>query len=280
MKMKTRINMGLIEKLKKNGFSFNKSLGQNFIVDEGFLTSVVSEIGLSKNDLVVEIGTGAGTLTRVLSNYVKQVHTFEVDKRLEPILALQFKDKNNINLVFKDALKYDFNDLVNENFKVVANIPYYITTPLLMKFILDENCKEICVLVQEELANRIVAKCGTKDFGALSVTMQTWGECKIIKHVSRNLFTPSPNVESAVAQIRRLGNVQITESFSNLVKGLFSFRRKTMLNALSQYLCLDKVAVAKILHSAQIPPDIRPEKVSVNKFNELENIIQKQTKID
>ncbi|MCL2851260.1 MAG: 16S rRNA (adenine(1518)-N(6)/adenine(1519)-N(6))-dimethyltransferase RsmA [Firmicutes bacterium] len=278
--MKTRINMGLIEKLKKNGFSFNKSLGQNFIVDEGFLTSVVSEIGLSKNDLVVEIGTGAGTLTRVLSNYVKQVHTFEVDKRLEPILALQFKDKNNINLVFKDALKYDFNDLVNENFKVVANIPYYITTPLLMKFILDENCKEICVLVQEELANRIVAKCGTKDFGALSVTMQTWGECKIIKHVSRNLFTPSPNVESAVAQIRRLGNVQITESFSNLVKGLFSFRRKTMLNALSQYLCLDKVAVAKILHSAQIPPDIRPEKVSVNKFNELENIIQKQTKID
>ena len=307
--------MGLIDKLKKSGFSFNKSLGQNFIVDEGFLSSVVSDMGISKDDTVIEVGTGAGTFTRVLSSFAKQVYTFEVDKRLEQVLKSQFEGLDNIELVFADALKYDMDSVVIEGdsgavdgcgidgrtgvgssyYKLIANIPYYITTPLLIKFIQDPRCSEICVLVQEELANRVIASCGTKDYGALSVTMQAWGRCKILKRVPRHIFTPVPAVDSAFVQIIRhsaVGSGDISDintiysgtlhmghadfmNFSNLVKGSFSGRRKTVANSLANYLGSSRQVAEKYLRAVNIDAGLRPENIPVNKYLELAKKCQK-----
>jgi len=280
--------MGLIERLKANGFSFNKSLGQNFIVDEGFLSACLSDFGLRETDAVIEVGAGAGTLTKVLSSHVSKVYSFEIDKRLEKILLWQLENKSNVQLIIADALKYDFSNLLKDSeiqtYKVIANIPYYITTPLLLKFIADSRCTEICVLVQEELGKRIVAKHGTKDYGALSITMQAWGTCKIIRRVPRHMFVPPPNVDSVFVQIIKHSTYEQVQTnatttpkiidfnlFSDLVKGLFSFRRKTIANALSQHLKTNRDTAIKFLSSVDISADLRPEDIQVEKFINLAN---------
>ena len=280
--------MGLIEQLKATGFSFNKNLGQNFIADENYLQSVVSSLGLSKDDTVVEVGTGAGTLTRVLARNVKRVISYEVDKRLQRILEKQFEGFDNIELIFCDALK-DGRD-VTVDYSVVANVPYYITTPLLMKFIRDPRCKMICVLVQDDVAKRIVASPGGKEYGALSVTMQLWGDCRIIKNVPRGIFVPVPGVDSAFViidrhnseEVLRSGEVdmqnqqsacveeQQSKNLEKLLKGLFSMRRKTILNGMQQF--LDKEDVIKVLNDVGIPPTFRPEQITVQQFAELARV--------
>ena len=252
------------------GVVFKKSLGQNFIFDEGFLESIVRELALCKDDIVVEVGTGAGTLTRVLARKVKQVITYEIDRSLEPVLQKQFEDFNNIELHFADAMK--IKDFPSE-FKVVANIPYYITTPLILKFLAIDACKEICVLIQDEVASRIVAKPGGKEYGALSVTMQAQAECKIIRRVPRSLFKPVPNVDSAFVTIKKFSASRIdcrgTGIFNQLVKGCFASRRKTMLNALKNSFGLDTQTARNILSECGIDESIRPENISVDKYIEL-----------
>ena len=261
----------MIEQLKATGFSFSKNLGQNFIADENYLQSVVSGLGLPKDATVVEVGTGAGTLTRVLARTVGRVISYEVDKRLAPILERQFQGIANIDLRFEDAMKAEFR--VEGSYSVVANVPYYITTPLLMKFIRDPRCKMICVLVQDDVAKRIVASPGGKEYGALSVTMQLWGECRIIKNVPRNMFIPVPNVESSFVVIRRDSSVacQSDKALERLLKGVFSMRRKTILNGLQQF--LDKEDVIKVLNDVGIPPTFRPEQITVRQFATLAELL-------
>jgi len=270
--------MSLINELKKSGFSFNKNLGQNFLLDENYLQSVVSSLCINKNYNIIEIGTGAGTLTRVLARNFDNITTFEIDNRLKNVLTKQFDGFNNIKLVFEDALKSNYFKDLND-FSVVANIPYYITTPLLMKFIKYQNCKSICVLVQDDVANRIVAKPGNKDYGALSVTLQLWGDCKILKNVPRNLFVPAPNVDSAFVQISRHSN---HEPFDNklmerLLKGLFAARRKNILNGLSQTLNINKETAREILNKIDITDNTRPEQLEPKKFVEMIDIISKNS---
>jgi len=241
------------------GFKFNKGLGQNFILDEGYLGSIVDALGLTRADVVVEVGTGAGTLTRVLARRVRKVITYEMDKRLAEILATQFKGFNNIDLRFEDGMRARVED---GKYIVVANIPYYITTPLISKFMTDERCSRICILVQDDVAARIVAPAGGKDYGALSVGLQAMANCKIIKKVPRGVFVPAPNVDSAFVVIDKKEGVKIPEAF---LKGVFSARRKTILNALK----MDKTVARGVLREVGIGEGLRPEQISVDKFVEL-----------
>jgi len=259
------------------GFKFNKSLGQNFILDEGFLESIVAGLGLTREHVVVEIGTGAGTLTRVLARRVKQVVTYEIDKRLQTVLHEQFKGIDNIDLRLEDGLKANLpRHFVpplrsKGEYIVVANIPYYITTPLIMKFMADVDCTRICVLVQDDVARRIVAKPGGKDYGALSVGLQARADCKIIKKVPRSVFTPVPNVDSAFVDLKKLPfetkgwHPQGDGVFDRFLKSIFSARRKTILNALK----IEKETARRILAEAGIDENLRPEQIPVDKFVEL-----------
>jgi len=256
-----------------SSFFFKKNLGQNFISDEGFLGGIVAQLNLTKEDTIVEVGTGAGTLTRVLARKVKRVITYEIDRTLEPILQKQFEGFDNIELHFADAMKVqDF----PSDFRVAANIPYYITTPLILKFLANDACKEICVLIQEEVANRIVAKPGGKEYGALSVTLQAQADCRIIKKVPRAMFKPVPSVDSAFVVIRKTSNEQLAtsnEGFDRLVKGMFAARRKTALNALKQTFNLDTQTARDFLAGAEIGEAVRPEQITVPQFVKLSQIL-------
>lgn len=242
-----------------SGFKFNKGLGQNFIFDEGFLESIVAELGLLPTDIVVEIGTGAGTLTKVLAARVKKVVTYEVDKRLSSVLENQFKGFSNIDLRFEDGLKAEIGE---GKFVVVANIPYYITTPLIIKFIANQTCTRICVLVQDDVARRIVAKPGCKDYGALTVGVQSQADCRIIRKVPRGIFTPAPNVDSAFIVIDKKRGSQISDAF---LKSIFAARRKTILNAIGG----DREVARKALDEVGIDSGLRPEQIPPDKFVEL-----------
>lgn len=280
--------MGILEDLRKSGFLFNRGLGQNFILDEGFLDSVVRDLGLEKSDTVVEVGTGAGTLTRVLARTARQVITFEIDKRLEPILTKQFDGIQNITLIFNDALKLTESEITNlipadkSAWKLVANLPYYITTPLIMKFLSHPNCTEISVLVQKELGQRIIAKPGTSDYGALSVAVQAAARAKIIRHAPRHLFTPQPKVDSVFVQIKKRPDTENTasdclggETFEALLKGIFAARRKTMENALALATGLKKDDAARILDTLGIKATLRPEQITVEEYIRLAHFVSK-----
>ncbi|MCL2570082.1 MAG: 16S rRNA (adenine(1518)-N(6)/adenine(1519)-N(6))-dimethyltransferase RsmA [Firmicutes bacterium] len=261
--------MGIINRLKESGFGFKKSLGQNFIVDEGYLDGFVSELGLTKDDLVIEVGTGAATLTRVLGKHAKQVISYEIDKQLEKTIMSQVFGMDNIQIRFQDALEADLGVLTP--YKVVANIPYYITTPLVMKFMRDENCMEICVLVQDEFGRRMVAAPGGKEYGALSVAVKSWGSAKIVKKVPRTLFVPQPNVDSVFVVVKRHPEkfTYDVNELERLLKGLFSNRRKTIANGLMNVCGLSREDAEARLVNVGIDPTKRPEQLTVQQFLKL-----------
>jgi len=199
--------------------NFDKKFGQNFIFDTGFLNGILDKLDLKSTDTVVEIGTGLGTLTDCIAPRVKQVITYEIDKRLEPKFT-----HNNIEFICQDILKVK--EFPSE-FVVVANIPYYITTPIIMKFLKMPACKRICILIQDDVAKRIVAKVGTKEYGALSVTIQAQATARIIKAVPRTVFRPQPKVDSAFIVIEKNHNI-LPHNFDEFIKHVFSQRRKTL----------------------------------------------------
>ena len=188
-----------------NNYRYNKALGQNFITDTNLLNAIVCDAKVSDIDTVVEIGTGAGTLTRAIAQKAKKVYSFELDKNLIPILDVSLKGLDNVEVVFKDVLKLrddELESIVGENFKVVANLPYYVTTPMVMRF-LESGLKvdSITVMVQKEVANRLVADCKSKDYAAISLAVEMYGRASITRDVNRKMFFPVPNVDSAVVRI-------------------------------------------------------------------------------
>lgn len=212
-------------------FNFKKKYGQNFLTDKNLLNAIVRDAGIKKDDFVVEIGAGAGALTEVLSQNAREVLAFEIDEELrETLLSLQLK---NVNFRFEDFMKVDLSEL-NEPFKVVANLPYYITTPIIFK-LLEETDKllSLTIMVQKEVAERMVAK-PSGDYGLLSVMLAFYGEAKITRIVKRNMFQPEPNVDSAVVTLEIQKRFDVDKKkFYNFVKTAFSMRRKTLLNNLS-----------------------------------------------
>lgn len=272
--------MEISEILSRHGFSFKKGLGQNFITDTGLLGAVVRDAGVMKDDCVVEIGTGAGTLTRVLSAAADKVVSFDVDEALKPVLAETLAGLKNVEVYFKDVLRADDSEIERvtggKPFKVVANIPYYITTPLIMRF-LESGLKvtSMTLMVQEEVAARLTALPGLADYGAVTVAVSLRGDARVTRKVPRGVFRPVPKVDSAVVRIDVYDKFSATDvkAASTLARAAFQMRRKTLINNLGALTPYTKEQAAKALEKMGLDPRIRGEKLSAEEFVKLAKIL-------
>lgn len=257
--------------LAECGFGFKKQLGQNFITDKNLLASIVTAAGVGADDTVLEIGCGAGTLTRELAARVKKVTAFEVDKSLQPVLARTLAGFDNTEVVFRDFLKVDLREFEKnaDGYFVVANLPYYVTTPLIMKLIEDaEKCCGLCVMVQEEVALRLCAKAATPDYGAITAMIALRARCEIVKRVPRTLFYPRPNVDSAVVKFTFGNGVEVTDraAYKKVVHAAFSSRRKTLENNLVNVYGISRERACALLEECGIPPKARGETLTPAQF--------------
>lgn len=266
-------------------FRFNKALGQNFITDSNLLDAIVADSGINGDDTVVEIGTGAGTLTRAIAKVAKKVYSFEVDKNLQPVLALSLQGVDNAEVVFRDVLKMkddELRSIVGDKFKVVANLPYYITTPLAMRFIESSlDVRSITIMVQKEVALRFVAKPNTADYSAITLAIEMAGDAKITRNVSRNMFFPAPNVDSAVVRIdidRAKLDGENVALLHKLVRSSFAMRRKTLANNLSVAFQIDKQEAGKIIEEAGFSPMVRGEALSLDDYKKLTKTLETRIK--
>ena len=256
-------------------FQTKKKFGQNFITDKNLLSAIVSDAGITEQDEVLEIGPGMGTLTEEISKLAKKVVSYEIDTELQPYLLS--KDLKNVEFRFKDIMQVDLCKIENSfsgEFKIVANLPYYITTPILFKFIgQTDKVKSITVMVQKEVAERMVSKEGCKDYGVLAVSIAACGDAKITRNVSRNMFNPSPNVDSAVVRIdiKNKYNLDL-KAFNNFVKNIFSMRRKTLSNNILQTYGIKRERLEQLY-----PKEIlirRAETFSLEEIIELYNVFK------
>lgn len=264
-----------------NGFRFNHNLGQNFITDKNLLDKIVELSGVDENDVVVEIGTGAGTLTRAIAEKAKKVYSFEVDRALKPVLDETLSGLDNVEVIFKDVLKMkdkELIEIVGEKFKVVANIPYYITTALVMRF-LEESVhpSAITVMVQKEVADRFVAKPATEDYGAITMAISLYGDAKIVGQVDKSMFYPVPKVDSSIVRIDvydKYAGVD-KKKVNKTIKCAFMMRRKTLLNNLTAVYPVQKDEAAKILESLNIDLKARGETLTLDQIIEISDLLSK-----
>jgi len=266
----------LLALLKNDKFKFNKGLGQNFIFDKNLLKAIVHDASITSDDTVVEIGTGAGTLTLELAAVAKKVYTFEVDKNLSSILEKVFKPYDNIDLHFKDILRMkqqDFKGIVHVPFKVVANLPYYITTPLIMYFLeSDLPVESLTVMMQKEVADRLVAESGTADYSAITLAIQIEGSAKIVSKIHKEMFIPIPQVDSALVKIdidRNKIDKDIKSDLKKLVRSSFVMRRKTILNNLAGVYKINKEELSRIFKESGIRPNQRGEELTLEQYKEI-----------
>lgn len=275
----------LKELLAKHGFSFSKSLGQNFLIDEGVLEQIIEASGVDGDVCALEIGPGAGTLTRRLAQTAKKVAAIEIDSTLIPILNDSMGEFENFTLLHKDVMEVDLPEFTaevfgGEPFCVAANLPYYITTPIVMGLLESRlPVTAMTLMVQKEVAERMAAKEGTKDYGALSVAVQYYTEPQIICKAEPHCFMPQPKVASTVIKLKVLpepsAEVNNEELFFKVVKSAFGQRRKTLINALSKspYISVEKDKIAEALEAMGLRPDIRGERLSVKEFANLSNLL-------
>lgn len=268
------MEMKLKDLLQASGFRFNKGLGQNFISDTNLLKGIVADSLIDDGDIVVEIGTGAGTLTRQIAEKAEKVYSFEVDKNLEPVLALSLQGLENVEVIFRDVLKMKDDEFMNfiggREFKVVANLPYYITTPLIMRFLeSDLPVRSLTVMVQEEVGDRLVAKPNTADYSAITLAVLMRGSATVTRKVNRNMFYPAPNVDSAVVRIDIDDGKLEGENkplVHKLVRSAFAMRRKTLVNNLSATFGISKAEATEKVKSAGFDERIRGEVLSLDDF--------------
>lgn len=226
--------MSHLTNLKNSNFKFNKSYGQNFIFDTNLLQAISNDAQISHTTNVLEIGAGAGTLTGVLCKNARKVVSYEIDKNLQPVLAENLKEHKNLSLVFADILKQQVSDIEkqfdNEPYVMVANLPYYITTPIIFKFVEESvHLTKMVVMVQKEVAERITSTIGTKNYGLITVSLNAIADTKIARIVKRNMFTPAPNVDSAIVVItfqKNKHNIENYNLFKKVIKSAFAMRKK------------------------------------------------------
>lgn len=274
--------------VKRHGFKFTKSLGQNFLIDDNIVDKIVAGAGIGPSDKIIEVGPGIGTLTREMASRAEALMAVEIDKNLIPILTDTLGDYENVKIVNEDIIKADIRGLIDENLsggpvKLVANLPYYITTPIIMRFLEEDiNVTDIVVMVQKEVAERMNAQPGGKDFGALSVAVQFYCDTEIVAKVPRHLFVPQPNVDSIVIALRvrpeRKYRVDSEDLFFKVVKAAFGQRRKTLLNSIASMGNLSKDMVKEALEEAGIDPKRRGETLSLDEFANLSNVIGNKLK--
>lgn len=271
--------------LNRHGFNFSKTLGQNFLIDKNVLNKIVSASELNENSCVLEIGPGAGTLTRRLAETGARCTAVEIDKALLPILGETLAGFDNFNLINSDILKVDLKKLIkdefdNKPFHVIANLPYYITTPIIMQ-ILESSLPVVSMtlMVQKEVADRMCATCGSKEYGALSVAVQYYTIPTVICRAEPHCFIPQPKVASSVVHLKVSATPTVTVSdekkFFAIVKSSFGQRRKTLLNALSKspYFSADKNSVRSALVQMGVDENIRGEKLSISQFAKLSELL-------
>lgn len=268
------------EILKRHQFRTNKKFGQNFLVDANIIDKIVMAADISDDDLVVEIGPGIGVLTAALAKKARQVIAVEIDNKLIPILKETLAAYDNIEIVLADAMEVNFDRLIynktNEglgsSYKLVANLPYYITTPLIMHLLNNKfNIDSMVIMVQKEVALRMVANPNNKDYGALTVAVQYYTEPQILFKVPRTVFYPQPEVDSAVVRLKRRKTpaVKVADEklFFQIVRAAFGQRRKTLLNALTgSKIELTKEEWLAILNKANIDPKRRGETLTLEEF--------------
>lgn len=262
-----------------SGFTFKKKFGQNFISDSALLERIVVGAGVDKDTTVIEIGCGAGTLTRALADRAKYVYGYEIDTSLKPVLAKTLAGVDNAEIIFKDFTRVRIDELEKTlpPYKVVANLPYYITTPLIMQLVENsEKCESLTVMVQEEVALRLCAQPNTADYGAITANVALRGVCTLVERVGREKFTPSPNVDSAVVRIDlcdcRL-NVDDTEMYKKAVRAAFSSRRKTLENNLMNSFSLSRAQAKEIIQRCGFAEGVRGETLSPEQFALLSNVL-------
>lgn len=262
------------EILEKHNLYAKKNYGQNFLIEPGIVSKIAAAAVTENKCVVFEIGPGIGALTQMLSHVADKVVAFEIDERLPEVLKDTLSDCENVEVILQDFLNTDLKEVtkpyLDEGYEVVvaANLPYYITTPILFKiFEADAGISQITVMMQKEVADRFSAKCNTKDYNALSVITQYRCTVKNVLKVPKNVFNPKPNVDSAVLQFRfKEGDPTINEPvFFKLVKGCFTQRRKTILNNLSETM-KDKELARKVLERSGIDPSRRAESCTMEEF--------------
>lgn len=276
------------EIINKYSFAFQKKFGQNFLIDSNILENIISAAGITKNDFVLEIGPGIGTMTQYLCEAARQVVAVEIDKMLIPILRDTLSEYNNVEVINKDVLKVDIKSLAEEKnngkpIKVVANLPYYITTPIIMGlFESGVPIESITIMVQKEVADRMQTGPGSKDYGALSLAVQYYAEAQVVLHVSSNCFMPRPNVDSAVIKLtkHKIPAVEVLDEalLFKLIRASFNQRRKTLVNGLknSSELDFSKEQILEAIHSIGKDENIRGEKLTLSEFAMLSNCLAKK----
>ena len=280
-------NIKTIEKLfEKYGFSFKKSLGQNFLINPSVCPRMAAASGADKDCGVLEIGPGIGVLTKELSAVAGKVVSVELDSRLIPLLLESLADCDNVKIINSDILKTDVSSLIKQEFgerpvKVCANLPYYITSPVIMGLLEQKlPIDSITVMVQKEAAQRICASPGTRECGAVSLAVSYYCEPKREFSVKRGSFMPAPNVDSEVItlKLRKTPPVNLSDEkmFFKVVRSAFSMRRKTLVNCLSKDFGLSKETLTALLESVSLKPTARAEELSLEKFAEISEMIAKK----
>ena len=280
------IPQNTIAVLQKYNFNFQKKFGQNFLIDTHVLDKIIRSAGITKDDFVLEIGPGIGTMTQYLCENAREVVAVEIDKNLIPILEDTLSEYDNVSVMNEDILKVDLNKLAQEKnggkpIKVVANLPYYITTPIIMGlFESHVPVASITVMVQKEVADRMQEGPGSKDYGALSLAVQYYANPEIVANVPPNCFMPRPKVGSAVIRLTCHEEPPVQVEDENLmfriIRASFNQRRKTLLNGLnnSPEISIPKEMIAEAIAEMELSPSIRGEALSLEQFAQLSNIIK------
>ena len=275
--------------VEKYGFSFKKNFGQNFLVDERVLGKIVSSAEISKDDVVIEVGPGIGTLTQALAKEAYKVVAVEIDTTLVPILGELLSDFDNIEIINEDILKVDVNAIAekypDKKIKMVANLPYYITTPIIMN-VLENHIpvESITVMIQKEVAYRMKAQPSTKDYGSLSLAVQYYCEPYLVANVPQNCFMPRPNVDSAVINLTVMDKPKVqvnNEKFMfEFIKAAFSQRRKTLVNCIfsSGLLTLSKDEIGKMLNGLGYDERVRGESLTLEDYGKITDEAEKYIK--
>ncbi|WLV24749.1 16S rRNA (adenine(1518)-N(6)/adenine(1519)-N(6))-dimethyltransferase RsmA [Aciduricibacillus chroicocephali] len=272
------------EILSKYQFTFKKSLGQNFLVDVNILSNIIRHAGIDKSCGAIEVGPGIGALTEQLAIHADKVVAFEIDQRLLPVLEDTLSDYDNVRVIHRDILEADVAAVIKEQFEpeqpvhIVANLPYYITTPILMKLLRENlSISSLTVMIQKEVAERMAAVPSTKSYGSLSIAVQYYTEAKVVMNVPKTVFMPQPNVDSSILRLvmRDKPPVEVNDEdqFFDIVKASFSQRRKTLLNNLTSFWNgrLDKDAISAVLEAAGIDGRRRGESLNMQEFADLAN---------
>ena len=279
-----------IETIKKYQFNFQKKFGQNFLIDEHVISKIINGAGVTKDDFVLEIGPGIGTLTQYLAEAAGEVAAVEIDRKLIPILQETLSEYDNVTIINEDILKVDIRALALEKnggkpIKVVANLPYYITTPIIMGlFESHVPVDNITVMVQKEVAARMKVGPGSKDYGALSLAVQYYAEPYLVANVPANCFIPRPNVDSAVIRLARhagpVVSVDNEKLLFDIIRASFNQRRKTLQNGLknSDLISASKEDIVEAIREAGLPETVRGETLTLEQFAALANILNKKIK--